>query len=138
MTDDDWQSYDPRAWIDYDLVLNDMQEDTIRVIEWQDEAEQFEGVPEDFHLHIIEICLICGNPMESCVCEMPKTPEIIQWLRSNGNRRRKDGLPSGHSRKPLSGFYEHTFFPKTGTTVSALLSPGKSETLGISFGFRNF
>jgi hypothetical protein len=28
------------------------------------------------------------------------------------------------------------FFPKTGTTVSALLSPGKSETLGISFGFR--
>jgi len=72
MSDDDWHSIDPRAWTDYDLVLNDMQEDTIRVIEWQDEAEQFEGVPEDFHLHIIEICLICGNPMESCVCEMPK------------------------------------------------------------------
>lgn len=30
------------------------------------------------------------------------------------------------------------FFPKTGITVSALLSPGKNETLGISFGFRNF
>ena len=72
MTDDDWHSIDPRAWTDHEMVLYDEIEDTIRVIEWQDEAEQFEGVPEDFHLHIIEICLICGNPMESCVCEMPR------------------------------------------------------------------
>ena len=72
MTDDDWQSYDPRAWLELEEFLYDEIEDTIRVIEWQDESEQFEGVPEDFHLHIIEICLICGNPMESCVCEMPR------------------------------------------------------------------
>ena len=72
MTDDDWHSIDPRAWLDYDMVLYDEQEDTIRVIEWQDEDPQFEGVPEDFHLHIIDICLICGNPVESCVCEMPR------------------------------------------------------------------
>jgi hypothetical protein len=45
---------------------------TIRVIDWQDEDPQFDGVPEDFHLHIIDICLICGNPVESCVCEMPR------------------------------------------------------------------
>ena len=64
MTDD--------AWIDYEDFLYDEIEDTIRVIEWQDETEQFEGEPEDMHLHIVEICLICGNPMESCVCEMPK------------------------------------------------------------------
>ena len=70
--DDDWQSFDPRAWTDYEDVLNDMQEERIREIEWVDEDPQFDGVPEDFHLHIIEICLICGNPMESCVCEMPK------------------------------------------------------------------
>ena len=70
--DDDWHSIDPRAWLDYDMVLYDEQEDTIRVIEWQDEDPQFEGVPEDFHLHIVDICLICGNPMESCVCEMPR------------------------------------------------------------------
>ena len=70
--DDDWNSYDPRAWVELEEFLYDEIEDTIRVIEWQDEAEQFEGVPEDFHLHIIEICLICGNPMESCVCEMPR------------------------------------------------------------------
>ena len=72
MTDDDWQSFDPRAWVDYEDVVYDEIEDTIQVIEWQDETEQFEGVPEDFHLHIIDICLICGNPMESCVCEMPR------------------------------------------------------------------
>ena len=70
--DDDWHSIDSRAWVELEEFLYDEIEDTIRVIEWQDEAEQFEGVPEDFHLHIIEICLICGNPMESCVCEMPR------------------------------------------------------------------
>ena len=69
---DDWQAFDPSAWIDYEDFLYDEIEDTIRVIEWQDETEQFEGVPEDFHLHIIDICLICGNPVESCVCEMPR------------------------------------------------------------------
>ncbi len=69
---DDWHSIDPRAWTDYEDDLYDEIEDTIRVIEWQDEAEQFQGVPEDFHLHIIDICLICGNPVESCVCEMPR------------------------------------------------------------------
>ena len=39
MTDDDWQSFDPRAWVDYEDDLYDEIEDTIRVIEWQDEAE---------------------------------------------------------------------------------------------------
>ena len=74
MTDDDWHSIDPRAWIDYgaDVLIYDDQEQMVREIAWVDEDPQFEGVPEDFHLHIIEICLICGNPMESCVCEMPK------------------------------------------------------------------
>ena len=69
---DDWHSIDPRAWVEHEEFLYDEIEDTIRVIEWQDETEQFEGVPEDFHLHIIDICLLCGNPMESCVCEMPR------------------------------------------------------------------
>ena len=69
---DDWHSIDPRAWVDCEDFLYDEIEDTIRVIEWQDETEQFEGVPEDFHLHIIDISLLCGNPVESCVCEMPR------------------------------------------------------------------
>jgi len=72
MTEDDWFSIDPKVWIDYEDVLDDMQEETIREIEWVDEDPQFQGVPEDFHLHIIDICLICGNPVESCVCEMPR------------------------------------------------------------------
>ena len=72
MTDDDWYSIDPKVWIDYEDVLDDMQEETIREIEWVDEDPQFQGVPEDFHLHIIDICLSCGNPVESCVCEMPR------------------------------------------------------------------
>ncbi len=72
--DDDWFSIDPRAWIDYgaDVLIYDEQEQLVREIEWVDEDPQFEGVPEDFHLHIIDICLICGNPVESCVCEMPR------------------------------------------------------------------
>ena len=74
MTEDDWHSIDPRAWIDYgaDVLIYDDQEQMVREIEWVDEDPQFEGVPEDFHLHIIDICLICGNPVESCVCEMPR------------------------------------------------------------------
>ena len=40
MTDDDWYSIDPRAWIDYEDFLYDEIEDTIRVIEWQDEDPQ--------------------------------------------------------------------------------------------------
>ena len=32
MTDDDWQSFDPRAWIEFDEFLYDEIEDTIRVI----------------------------------------------------------------------------------------------------------
>ena len=70
--DDDWYSIDPKVWVDYEDALDDEQEDTIRLIEWQDEAPQFDGIPEDFDLHIIDICLICGNPVESCVCEMPR------------------------------------------------------------------
>ena len=89
MTDDDWHSIDPRAWLDFEDALVDEQEDTIRLIEWQDEAEQFEGVPEDFDLHIIDICLICGNPVESCVCEMPrreKTSNVCDLRATEGER----------------------------------------------------
>ena len=111
MTDnDDWYSFDPKDWLDHEDVLDDQQEEEIRVIDWQDEDPQFEGVPEDFHLHIIDICLICGNPVESCVCEMPRLEKNIQWVRSKSNRGRKDGLPSGHSRKPLSSLHKGTFF----------------------------
>ena len=36
MTDDeDWYSIDPKVWSDYEDALDDDQEDTSRLIEWQ-------------------------------------------------------------------------------------------------------
>ena len=77
MSDDRWYSFNIEEWYLFDLgEWHSVLDGDPGLDGWTDcsiwYAPDLVDLEELEELSIVEICLICGNPVESCVCNMPK------------------------------------------------------------------